>query len=272
MDDVEITDKKEIASKFNTFFARVGSKLASDFTTSGTSHICPPVNQKSFSFSTVQLSTVQRIIRSLENDKATGLDGIDVRALKFGSPILSYYITFIFNLSLTTGSVPKSWKKKRVTPVFKKGDTDELGNYRPISILPITMKIFEKVVHSQVSDFLESCKILNPSQSGFRNAFSTDTAVAHVSDQILKEHGKGRYFGAVLINLKKAFDTVDHQILLKKLFCYGFRDTSLGWFESYFNNREQCTLVGDTSSSFVYEDPFGVSQARLLAHCCSYFT
>ena len=149
-----------------------------------------------------------------------------MRALKAGSPILSYYLTFLFNFSLSTGSVPKCWKKKRVTPVFKKGDTDDVNNYRPISILPITMKIFEKVVHRQVSDFLTSSKILSQSQSGFRNSHSTDTAVICVSDFILEELGKGKYVGAVLVDLKKAFDTVDHKILLKKLFCYGFRDTS----------------------------------------------
>ena len=86
------------------------------------------------------------------------------------------------------------------------------------------MKIFEKVVHQQVVDFLDLCNILSSSQSGFRNAHSTDTAVICVSDFILDELSKGNYVGPVLFDLKNAFDTVDHQILLKKLFSYGFRD------------------------------------------------
>jgi hypothetical protein len=132
LDDNEISDKKEMAAVFNKFFATVGSKLGETFNFSDTLHICPPVNKNHFSFSHVKLSTVQKIISNLDNNKATGLDGINVHALKSGSPILSYYLTYLFNLSLTTGTVPKSWKKKRVTPVFKKGDADDVNNYRPI--------------------------------------------------------------------------------------------------------------------------------------------
>ena len=177
---------------------------------------------------------------------------------------MSYHLAYLFNLSLTTGYVPKCWKKKRVTPLFKKGNTDDLNNYRPISILPVTMKMFEKVVHRQVVDFLDFSNILSSFQSGFRNAHSTDTAVICVSDYILDELAKGRYVGAVLIDLKKTFDTVDHQILLKKLFCYGFRDTSFDWFQSYLTDRVQCTLFDDTSSKFINEDPFGVPQGSVL--------
>ena len=260
----EISDKNEIASIFNSFFATIGSKLGETFNFSDTLHICPPVNKSHFSFSHVKLSYVQKLISNLDNNKATGLDGINVHALKSGSPILSYYLTHLFNLSLTTGIVPKCWKKKRVTPVFKKGDTDDVNNYRPISILPITMKIFEKVVHSQVSSFLDSSDILSSSQSGFRSSRSTDTAVICVSDFILQELGKKRYVGAVLVDLKKAFDTVDHKILLKKLFCYGLRDTSFSWFESYLSDRAQCTILEDTTSSFMNESSYGVPQGSVL--------
>ena len=213
---IEITDKKEIAEKFNSFFVSVGSKLAAVFNFSRTDHICPSVCPNSFNFSNVSLATVQKLIKQLDNEKSTGLDGICVKSLKLGSPILSFYLTHIFNLSLSTGVVPKIWKQKRVTPVFKKGEVDSVNNYRPISILPITMKVFEKLVHEQVSSFLDNNKILSPSQSGFRYGHSTDTAVICVSDFILDELAKGNYVGAVLVDLKKAFDTVDHQILLKK--------------------------------------------------------
>ena len=260
----EISNKKEMATIFNKFFATVGSKLGETFNFSGTDHIAVPVNENQFNFSRVNLYTVQKIISQLDNNKATGLDGINVRALKFGSPILSFYLAHLFNLSLSTSSVPKCWKRKRVTPVFKKGDSDDVNNYRPISILPITMKIFEKVVHSQVSDFLDSSNILSRSQSGFRNRYSTDTAVICVSDFILEELGKGKYVGAVLVDLKKAFDTVDHKILLKKLFCYGIRDTCFDWFKSYLSDRAQCTLLGDACSDMTSEGAYGVPQGSVL--------
>ena len=263
-DDKEISDKKEMASIFNNFFATVGSKLGENFNFSDTDHISLPMNENHFNFSHVNLSTVQKIISKLDNSKATGLDGINVRALKFGSPILSFYLAHLFNLSLSTGTVPSCWKKKRVTPVFKKGDSGDVNNYRPISILPITMKIFEKVVHSQVSDFLDASDILSQSQSGFRNRYSTDTAVICVSDFILQELGKGKYVGAVLVDLKKAFDTVDHKILLKKLFCYGFRDASFAWFESYLSDRLQCTQLEEISSDLKEEGAYGVPQGSVL--------
>ena len=247
-----------------SFFATIGSKHAETFNFSETSHISPSNNLQHFQFCKVNLSVVQKIISQLDNNKATGLDGITVRSLKSGSPILSFYLTHLFNLSLTSGRVPKSWKKNRVTPVFKKGDTDDVNNYRPISILPISMKIFEKVVHYQVSGFLDSSNLLSTSQSGFRHGYSTDTAVICVSDFILKELGDGKYVGAVLVDLKKAFDTVDHKILLKKLFCYGFRDVSLDWFESYLSDRYQCTLLENTMSDFTQENPFGVPQGSVL--------
>ena len=261
---VEITNKKQIVETFNRFFSSIGTKLASVFNFSDTSHICPKPVYETFFFDSVSMSTVTKIISGLDNGKATGLDGICVKSLKAGSPILSYYLTFIYNLSLSTGVVPSCWKRKRVTPLFKKGDADDVNNYRPISILPITMKVFEKIVHFQISEFLERNKIISQYQSGFRNGHSTDTAVSFVSDFILEEVAKKNYVGAVLIDLKKAFDTVDHTILLKKLFCYGVRDVPFEWFESYLSGRKQCSVVGDSKSSFLDEGKYGVPQGSVL--------
>ena len=126
------------------------------------------------------------------------------------------------------------------------------------------MKVFEKIVHLQVSEFLERNKIISQYQSGFRNGHSTDTAVSFVSDFILEEVAKKNYVGAVLIDLKKAFDTVDHTILLKKLFCYGIRDVPFEWFESYLCGRKQCSVLGDSKSSFLDEGKYGVPQGSVL--------
>ena len=122
----------------------------------------------------------------------------------------------IFNQSLNIGYVPKCWKIKRVSPIHKGDKKTDPNNFRPISILPIVpMKIFEKIVHDQVSVFVKENSYLNDRQSGFRKLFSTTTAVLDVSEIILEEMNKNKFVGAVLIDLKKAFDTVDHKILLK---------------------------------------------------------
>ena len=130
-------------------------------------------------------------------------------------------------------NLPKCWKIKRVSPIHKCDKITDPDNFRPISILPIPMKFFEKVVHDQVSVFVKENSYLNDRQSGFRKLFSTTTAVLDVSEIILEEMNKNKFVGAVLIDLKEAFDTVDHKILLKKLWCYGFQNQSQSfeWFE-----------------------------------------
>ena len=126
------------------------------------------------------------------------------------------------------------------------------------------MKIFEKIVHDQVSTFIKENTFLNDRQSGFRKLFSTTTAVLDVSENILEQLDKNNFVGAVLIDLKKAFDTVDHKILLKKLWCYGFQNQSFDWFESYLTDRQQLTLVNNIMSDLLHEDVYGVPQGSVL--------
>ena len=262
-DGTEITCPKGIADHFNNFFVNVGVTLASKFS-SDTSKINPPVSEKTFQFTDIKQHHVEEQILKLKNGKATGLDGIGTRLLKAGSPVLSIYLTKIFNLSLKHGYVPKCWKTKRVSPIHKGESTTDPNNFRPISILPIPMKIFEKLVHGQVSEFIKANKLLSDRQSGFRKLFSTTTAVLDVSDYILEQMDNKKFVGAVLIDLKKAFDTVDHKILLKKLWCYGFQDQSFEWFQSYLTGRQQLTLVNNVKSGLLNEDVYGVPQGSVL--------
>ena len=259
----EISDNKDIANSFNNFFATIGSTLAKDFS-SKTSDINVPFNTNTFTPSAISSAKVRKAISSLQNGKATGLDEIGVKILKAGSPILSIYLSHLFNLSLSSGVVPKCWKLKRISPLHKSGSIEDVNNYRPISILPVSMKIFEKLMFDQFYAFLIENNVLNKHQSGFRNRHSTQTAISVVKDFVLKRIEDKQYVGAILIDLKKAFDTVDHQILLKKLFCYGFRDLSFDWIESYLNDRFQSTKVNGELSDLIKEEAFGVPQGSVL--------
>ncbi|XP_057312327.1 uncharacterized protein LOC130653842 [Hydractinia symbiolongicarpus] len=125
--------------------------------------------------------------------------------------------------------------KEYISPLFKSGDPSDVNNCRPISILLVVMKV---------------------------KLHSTSTAAIDVSDYILNEMDKGKYVGAVLIDFKKAFDTVDHKILLKKLYCYGFQDGSFDWLKSYLSNRHQVTLVNNTMSYVIPEESYGVQHAQ----------
>ena len=255
-DSEEVTCPKGIADHFNKFF--LASKFSSD-----TTKINPPVSDNLFKFSVIETKCVEDHIKNLKNGKATGLDGIGTRILKAGSPVLSIYLAQIFNQSLNTGYVPKCWKIKRVSPIHKGDKKTDPNNFRPISILPIPMKFFEKIVHG--SSFC-ICKnsYLNDRQSGFKKLFSTTTAVLDVSEIILEEMNKNKFVGAVLIDLKNAFDTVDHKILLKKLWCYGFPNQSFEWFESYLTGRQQLALLNNVESDLLHEDAYGVPQGSVL--------
>ena len=217
-----------------------------------------------FNFSPISSNDVAKVLNSLDLNKASGIDGISVRILREGSVALIDKLTFLYNFSLSTGTVPMLWKIKRVTPVYKAEGRDEAGNYRPISVASTTMKIFEKLVYNQMILFILDNNILHSNQSGFRNGFSTSSAALDVKEHIIKSLEKNKFVCAVLIDLSKAFDTVDHSILLKKLLSYGFRDTSFEWCESYLRNRQQRVFVNETLSDVLNEKPYGVPQGSVL--------
>lgn len=160
--------------------------------------------------------------------------------------------------------MPRLWKIKRVTPLFKNGNRDEAGNYRPVSVVSTTMKIFEKLVYNQFIAFILENNILHNNQSGFRNGFSTSTAALEVKERIINCLKSNKFVCAVLIDLSKAFDTVDHKILLKNLFCYGFQDLAFSWCESYLSNRKQIVRANNTTSDTMDELPYGVPQGSVL--------
>ena len=159
--------------------------------------------------------------------------------------------------------MPKGWKTAKVTPVFKGGDREELTNYRPISVLPLVSKLLERAVNDQLSTFLNMNESLVTEQSGFRPQHSTQTAVLDVTDHILNNMDNGKVTGAIFVDLKKAFDTVDHAILLSKLNDNGVRELELKWFESYLSGRKQATKIDGTTSDFANVS-VGVPQGSIL--------
>ena len=148
-----------------------------------------------------------------------------------------------------TETVPASFKEAKIVPLFKKGSRLDPGNYRPLSILNVLSKILERAAHSQLSGYLEKRGLLFENQSGFGGGYSTDSCLIGLTDFIKGELGKGIFVGMVLIDLQKAFDMVDHAILLEKLGSIGV--SSLSWFDSYLSSRRQCVDVGRIWSDFL---------------------
>ena len=171
--------------------------------------------------------------------KACGYDNLPARLLKDAAPFIASPLTHIFNVSMEEGKFPDAFKIAKVTPIFKKGSKDDPGNYRPISVLPILAKVFEKIVNSRLIDFLEVNNVLFRHQYGFRKKHSTKMSLINLSNSLLKYLDDGQSTVGIFIDFKKAFDTINHKILVTKMSHYGIRGVVLKWFEDYLYNRSQ---------------------------------
>ena len=258
------TTPYDVANQFNTHFINVGPSLANsipDYTNSDPTVYIHNSPLSSFVMSTVTESQVSKLFSQLNIHKAS-LD-IPNRLIKIASKQLSVPFTFIFNTSITTGIIPDIFKISRVTPIYKNGNTTDPNNYRPISILSPFSKILEKIVHDQMLLFLEKHKILFPHQFGFRKGYSTEQAILEITDSIKTAIDQNQVTCGVFLDFSKAFDTVNHQILLSKLDKYGFRGIPHLWFTDYLTNRKQFVKVGDVESNKL-EMLCGVPQGSTL--------
>ena len=266
IDGIIYTNPTSMSSIFNKFFATIGIKLAEKFTMRNTL-TTNGVNQASsiFAFKTISCESVIKMINELKPNKAIGLDKVSSCLLKDAADIVAPSLTSLFNISTNTGCFPSTWKLAKISPLFKKGSKQDPSNYRPISVLPTISKLLEKAVHMQLYSYLCDNNLLSQKQFGFRLNSSTVTASAMFTDKILSAMDKGQLTGAVFIDLTKAFDTVDHSILLSKLCSLGVPITSpaYNWFESYLSNRCQVTVCnGAKSSSETVQ--IGVPQGSIL--------
>ena len=202
-------------------------------------------------------------MNQLDTNKATGLDRIPYKLLKLSSSIVGPSLAYVFKCCIDAEIFPNEWKIAKVTPLFKKGFKRELGNYRPISVLPLVSKIFEKIIYRQLYDYLQDNSLLNTYQSGFRSMHSTLTALLETTNNWSINIDNGLLNGVLFIDLKKAFDTIDHEIILRKLANYGVDRSALRFFASYLCNRSQkCSVNGALSSASKLT--YGVPQGSIL--------
>jgi len=245
------SNPKEIAEAFNDYFVNIGPKLASEIDQGTAFHINTNHNLENyFEFTPILIESVEKSLRTLKNSKSTGLDKLPAKMLKIAANTIAPSLAYIFNLSLTTGIYIDDWKNARVTPIFKSENRRLCENYRPISILPIVSKVFEREVFKQVYTFLTDNNLLSKFQSGFRPKHSTLTALIQMCDQWMHDMDDGKLTGVLFLDIKKAFDSINHEILLQKMkHYYGIKDIQLEWFQSYLTNRKQQCLVNNCLSS-----------------------
>ena len=241
-----ITNPKEIADSFNKYYTSiaddilnkrkyVGNKLHTDY-------LLDPLETSIAIYDCDQVE-IENIISSLNPRKATGPNSIPSDILLLLKKDISYPLSIIFNLSLSTGVHPDLLKIAKTIPIYKKGSKLMTGNYRPISLLSNLNKILEKLMFSRVYKFLDNHKCFYNLQFGFRSKHSTTHALIEITENIRKALDDNEYACGIFIDLQKAFDTVNHSILIDKLYHYGIRGVGNDWFKSYLSNRSQYVSI-----------------------------
>ena len=261
----DITAAEEIANSFNTFFANVGPSQASKINKEGTNFRKYLKDPSEFSLFLEPTDCIEilHIVNELKNSHSCGHDEVSTYLLKkiIGSIITP--LVHICNISLLTGVFPSSFKLAKVIPIHKKDDTMVISNYRPISILPAFSKILERVVYDRLYKFLDNNLFLNPEQYGFRQSHSTDLALLKFFDRVSTALAHREHAVGVFMDLSKAFDTLDHSIILSKLQYYGVRGIAYQWFSSYLTRRRQFTYCHSVNSDILFLK-CGVPQGSIL--------
>ena len=219
----------------------------------------------SFQLREITLGELERIIFSMRNSSACGSDNVCVRMLKFGFPAIGGVILHIINTCLIQSDIPDSWKHSIVHPLFKSGNPSDPANFRPISLVPVIMKVVERIVHQQLYAYLSHNHLLASSQHGFRPRHSTETALLSVTEHILAATDRGDLSMLCLLDLSKCFDVIDHDLLMQKLMLHGIE---ISWFAAYLHGHTQSVSLKDVSGRRVLSRPLsnamGVFQGSAL--------
>ena len=243
-----LNNPKDIAEGFNSYFSNIGPDLASQIPTPNC-NFYTYVNSTLMAFKPTDVNNVYQLLSGLSSNKATGIDKISCKILKIAAPAIADSLTYIFNQAITLSSFPNEWKMARVIPFYKSGHRNLPGNYRPISVQPTISKIMERILYNQLYVYLTEFGLLSSAQFGFRKSHSIATALLDCTNEWYVNIDKKIFNLIVFIDLKKAFDTVDHDILLKKLELYGIKGQALNLLRSYLSNRHQKCQVGNSVSS-----------------------
>ena len=261
VNDTGLTNPNYISNAFNEYFCNIGPNLAKNLNPpkTGFVHYCHSPIKNSMYCKPVQSSEIIDIVSHFNINKSAGPDSIGPKLLKRVVNELVDPLQFIYNLSFSTASVPSKLKISKVIPVYKKGVAEDPCNYRPISLLSIFEKILEKLMYNRMYDFLNKHEILYKYQFGFRKNHSTVLALVEMIDNLYNNIDNNNVTVGVYLDLQKAFDTVDHNILLYKLNVYGIRGLVLDWFRDYLSDRKQFVALADATSDLMAVT-HGVSQ------------
>ena len=260
-----INDKKEIANEFNEFFSSIGKKIDEKIPKSKKSfqdYLIEP-NTQQFVLSPVNSNEVTCIINTMKLSKGCGPTSIPTKLLKDLHLIFSPVIAILINKSFTDGTFPELLKVANITPIYKKKERNKFGNYRPISLLSNISKIYERAFHTRLYEFFETSDLLYRFQFGFRKKHSTDHTLLNIMENIKNKMDTKTFSCGIFVDLEKAFDTVNHTILLKKLEYYGITASAKFWLTDYLSARKQRVVIENEMSSYSFVS-CGVPQGSIL--------
>ena len=196
----------------------------------------------------MSVTDVYNALKHLKKSGTRDLDGLDTKILRLAEPVITTSLTYVFNLCITKSAFPNAFKIAKVIPLYKSGDSSNPSNYIPVSIVSVLAKPLEKHINKHLLLHLDKHN-LHPSQSGFRKKHSCQTALTILVEQWLSNINNDEFNGVIFVGFKKAFDVIDHNLLLRKLALNGMSDCVMDLLSSYLSNRQQCVSVDAHTSS-----------------------
>ena len=260
-----IKKNRHIEEEFNEYFTSVGSNLASKIqnTSKTFEDFLFPV-EKNMEYRGLTFEEFEKVFKSVKRNKAAGHHDIGSNLKIKVYDEISYPLFMIFHSSFNEDIFLEQLKVVKVFPIFKVGNIEEGGNYRPISVLPIFSKVLERIVYNRTYEYFKENDMLFSKQFGFQVNNSTHHAILNLTDDILTSFEKGQFTLGVFIDLSKAFDTVNHSILLHKLKLYGIKGKCLNWFKSYLKHRQQFVSCGKYEKRIYRRITCGVPQGSIF--------
>lgn len=263
--DISIINPKEICQILNNHFKTAATKILKDIPTTNSHKKFTLIwnTDRSMRLKLTEEVEILKIINNLKTKAAPGEDGIKSGMIKKIKYIITPYLVQMINKNMKEGVFPEELKTAKITPIYKGGARHDCNNYRPISVLNVLSKIFEKVLLNRLKEYLDEINFLNQEQNGFQNGRNTETAASTIFNYINEQTDKKLLVAALNLDLKKAFDTVNHQILLEKMSVAGINGPALRIFRSYLDKRRQYTIVNGEKSEKAEID-HGVPQGSIL--------
>ena len=258
-----VTDTKEIADTMNIFFSNIGQELSDKIQTPNNAQLkMPASNPKSIFLYPTDYHEITNIINNLKL-KNGGVDNINTKTIKTLATYIIEPLEYIFNLCIETSIWPDALKNAEIIPIYKSSNKNYPQNYRPISLISNLAKILEKIIYNRLYNFITSCNILSNNQYGFVRNKGTKDALQRITNILYNNLDKSKPTAITFLDLAKAFDTVNHKLLLKKLHCYGIRGNAYKLISNYLNNRQQRVKIKDKISDSMNVNT-GVPQGTVL--------